>query len=279
MKITTIRTQTHSGARLPKITFTSGGIRNTTGETESDIRQDPATTLLVLRPSTSDESVEQLVQMASSPSAGLKVYLKCVVDTDPVQTLYLDKAFFDGLRRKAGDAVERTAETLRQAGMEVEALPPHFGLAAEEVLRTEGQIHPDVIIMDVPHQTRLQKVFDRAFSKAVTKKAKAMVVTLLDEQHQPKLQPQRLGSVSGRVRLGTALFIGVIVALWMIMARQNADYWSLNHLLKYSEWGSAMAAYMAVLWGLVAGVAISLALTLARSQAIKQVSSKGKESQ
>jgi len=275
----TIKTQTQLEARLPKNAFALDHIRNSKGESQSDFGQKVVTALLVLGPSTSHESVDQFVQMASSPSAGLKVYLKYVVDMDPVQTLYLDKAFFGGLRQKAADAVERTAEKLRQAGMEVGAPPPHFVLAAEEVLRTERQIHPDVIVMDVPHQTRLQKMFDRDFSREVTKKAKALVVTIRDEQDQPKLQPQRASAVSGRFRLRTALFIGVIVALWTVMARQNGDYWSLNHLLKYSEWGSAMAAFMAVLWGLVAGVAIFLALTLARSQAIKQVSSKGKESQ
>ncbi|MBT4512483.1 MAG: universal stress protein, partial [Chloroflexi bacterium] len=67
---------------------------------------------------------------------------------------------------------------LQAAGLEVEVLPPHFGIAAEEILRTERQIRPDMIIIEAPWLSAFRRLFNRDFSERIVRQAKAPVLTV-----------------------------------------------------------------------------------------------------
>lgn len=147
--------------------------------------------LVVVRPGFSGEGVDRIIDLACSDIGKTKVYLKYVGDMDPVDGLYLDEEYFGKLREKGQAALNPQIRKLQAAGLEVEVLPPHFGIAAEEILRVEKAIKPDVIVTEAPRLSAFRRLFNRDFTERVIRQATAPVLTVrpTDDIKERGIQP------------------------------------------------------------------------------------------
>ena len=147
--------------------------------------------LVVLRPEFGSKGVDRIIALAHSGLSKAKVFLEYVEDMDPLDGLYVDDAYFDSLRQKGHDILDPQVKRIRDAGLDVEVLPSYFGIAAEEILRVEKQIQPDVVVVDVPQYSAFRRLFNRDFSDEVVRKAKAPVLAIgpKDEVSPRLLEP------------------------------------------------------------------------------------------
>jgi nucleotide-binding universal stress UspA family protein len=83
---------------------------------------------------------------------------------------------YDELRKRGKEVIDEEVNALQDAGLNPEALPMYFGIAAEEILRTEKRIQPDLIIMGVRGLSTFKKFLVGSVSEEVTRKAKAPVL-------------------------------------------------------------------------------------------------------
>jgi nucleotide-binding universal stress UspA family protein len=134
--------------------------------------------LVILDPKISSEAIDRVAKFACSGVAGCKVYVKYVVDMDPIAGLHFHDAHFDLMRKDGREMVDVQASRLRDSGVEVEVLPSHFGMAAEEILRVEEQIRPDVIVVRAPRSPLIRRLLPRDFREEVVQKASAPVLTV-----------------------------------------------------------------------------------------------------
>jgi hypothetical protein len=103
--------------------------------------------LVILDPKISSEAIDRVAKFACSGVAGCKVYVKYVVDMDPIAGLHFHDAHFDLM-------------------------------AAEEILRVEEQIRPDVIVVRAPRSPLIRRLLPRDFREEVVQKASAPVLTV-----------------------------------------------------------------------------------------------------
>jgi len=134
--------------------------------------------LVILDPRVSPEAIDRVARFACSGVTKCKVYVKYVVDMDPIAGLYLHDAHFDKMRKEGRDIVGRQVDMLHDSGVDVEVLPSHFGMAAEEILRVEEQMRPDIIVVAAPQASALRRLLQGDFREDVVRKANAPVLTV-----------------------------------------------------------------------------------------------------
>lgn len=156
--------------------------------------------LIVLTQDSGCLAMGQVIELVRSGLTRTIVYLKYVVDMDPVAGLHIKEEQFDRMREKAQQIVGQQAEELKKAGLEVGILPPHFGIAAEEILRVEEQIEPDVIVIVAPTSSTFKRLLmGRDFSEEVVRTARTPVLTVRPTSiylstRKAKPQPAQLSS-------------------------------------------------------------------------------------
>ena len=134
--------------------------------------KDTAKSLVVLTSDYSKEAVDEIIKLASSGLAGTKVYLKYVEDEDPAIDVYLEKEDFDEKKRMAQEIYEKQSKRITDAGLDVEVLEPHFGIAWEEILRVEKRLGFDIIIIAAPARSIKRRILKGThFSRKVARKA------------------------------------------------------------------------------------------------------------
>ena len=134
--------------------------------------------LVVVRPGFNGEGVDRIIDLACSDTGKTKVYLKYVVDMDPIDGLYLGENYFDKLREEVQTKLNPEMTKLEGVGLETEVLRPHFSIAAEEILRVEKTVQPDVIVIEAPRLSTFRRLFNRDFTDSVIREAKAPVLTV-----------------------------------------------------------------------------------------------------
>lgn len=133
--------------------------------------------LVVINQDNGRKAVDECLQLIESGIKNPEVYLFYVVDMDPVAPLVNgSEKMYSELRKKGSEVIDKEVKRLRDRGVELEVFPPHFGIAAEAILRTEKSVQPDLIIMDARGLSTLKKLFMGSISDTVSKKAKAPVL-------------------------------------------------------------------------------------------------------
>src|SRR4030042_452778 len=122
------------------------------------IAKDIVKSLVVLTPDYYNEAVDGVIKLASSSLSETIVYLKYIENTDPSMDLYLEKKDFDKKKEQAQAIYGKQAKRIMDAGLSVEVLQPHFGIAVEEILRVEKQLGLDIIIMAVPKRSIYRRI-------------------------------------------------------------------------------------------------------------------------
>jgi nucleotide-binding universal stress UspA family protein len=153
------------------------GIRET-GGIEKMNGNEEVKALVVLTPKAGCEAIDRIMEFTNYRLAKYRVYLKYIVDIDPMVGLYFKDDHFDRLRKEGQDIVDHQVERLRDFSVDVEVLPFHFGIATEEILRTEKQIQPDIIIVGAPRTSALKRLLAGDFCEDVVRKANAPVLTV-----------------------------------------------------------------------------------------------------
>ena len=122
------------------------------------------------------KAVENAIYLASGKNP--KIYLLYTVDMElpPVVSEKTEKQIYDRLREEGKQIVERSAEQIRAAGLDVEIIGMHFGFAAERILKAEKEVNPDVIVMSTRGLSTLKKILLGSPSEEVSKEAKAPVL-------------------------------------------------------------------------------------------------------
>jgi len=137
------------------------------------IAKDVVKSLVILTSDYCNEAVDEIIKLASSGISKTKVYLKYLEDTDPSMDLFLEKEDFDQKKGRAQDIYDKQSKRITYAGLDVEILKPHFGIASEEVLRLERQLGLDIIIIAAPKRSIYRRILYGAhFSTEVARKAK-----------------------------------------------------------------------------------------------------------
>ena len=145
---------------------------------ENMIARDVVKSLVVLTSDSCTEAVDEVIKLASSSRSKTVVYLKYVEDSDPTLNLYLKKEDFDKKRWQAQEICTEQSKRIMDAGLEVEVLPPYFGIAAEEIARVEKQIGLDIIVIAAPERSTYQRILNGAhFSEDVIRRV--MTPTLI----------------------------------------------------------------------------------------------------
>jgi len=134
--------------------------------------------LVVLSPKAGGEAVDRIMELVESGALKTTVYVKYVVDMDPVLSVYFQDTQFDAMKMEGQRIVDCEANRLRDRGIQVEVLPSHFGIAAEEVLRVEKQIRPDLIVIGAPRTSRVRRLLWADFSTDVVRQAISPVLTV-----------------------------------------------------------------------------------------------------
>lgn len=136
------------------------------------ILKDIVKALVVLTPDYFDEPVDEVIMLASSSPAKTLVYLKYFENADPAKYRYLDKMDYDKKKEQAHALYEKQSKRIRDAGLDVDILQPHFGIAAEEILRVERELGLDIIIIAVPKRSIYRRILNGVhFSEEVSRKA------------------------------------------------------------------------------------------------------------
>ena len=136
------------------------------------IARDVVKSLVVLTSDYSGEAVDEVIKLASSGLNKTLVYLKYVEDSNPTMDLYLKKEDFDEKKKRAQKLCNEQSKKILNAGLDVEVLQPHFGIASEEILRVEKQIGLDIIIIVAPERSIYQRLLRGGhFSEEVVRKA------------------------------------------------------------------------------------------------------------
>lgn len=143
------------------------------------ITQDTVKSLVIL---TSDycnnEAVDEVIKLASSRVAKTIVYLKYLEDSDPSKDSHLEKEDFDERKQQARKIYAKHIKSITDAGLDVEVLKPHFGIASEEILRVERQLGLDIIIIPAPKRSFYKRIWKGVhFSEEISRKA--MTPTLI----------------------------------------------------------------------------------------------------
>lgn len=134
--------------------------------------------LVVLNPNFGCEAVDKIIELVHSGLTKITVYMKYVVDMDPVAGLYIKEEQFTKMRKKGQEIIEQQVKRLQDAGLDVEILPSHFGIATEEILRVEKQIKPDLVVTSAPVLSTFRRLLTGDFSENVVRKAKVPVLTV-----------------------------------------------------------------------------------------------------
>lgn len=145
------------------------------------IVKDIVKTLVVLTPDYFNEPVDEVIKLASSNLYESKtvVYLKYFENADPAIYRYLEKDEFDYKKEQAQAVCEKQGRRIRDAGLNIEILQPHFGIAAEEILRVEKQVGLDMIIIAVPKRSIIRRILEGVhFSQEVSRKAMTPILLL-----------------------------------------------------------------------------------------------------
>lgn len=122
------------------------------------------------------EAIDRVIEFADSGLAKYKVYLKYIVDIDPIAELYFKDGQFDRLRKEGQEIVDPQITRLRNCGVDVEVLPFHFGIAAEEILRTEKQIQPDIIVVGSSRTSTVRRLLWGGICEDMVRQAKTPVL-------------------------------------------------------------------------------------------------------
>lgn len=141
--------------------------------------------LVILSPTSGGQAIDRVMEIADSGRRKIKLYLKYVVDMDPVAEVFLDEKHLEGLKKEGRDAIGRQVERLRGCGVDAEVLPPHFGIAAEEILRVEKQIQPDVIVVGAPRTSTVKRLLWGDFCEDVVRQANTPVLTVRPNGERP----------------------------------------------------------------------------------------------
>lgn len=145
---------------------------------EKMIGKNEVKALAVLSPKNGCEAIDRVIEFADSGLAKYKVYVKYVVDIDPIAGLYFKDGQFDRLRKEGQEIVDPQITRLRNCGVDVEVLPFHFGIAAEEILRTEKQIQPDIIVVGATRTSTVRRLLWGDFCEDILRRANTPVVTV-----------------------------------------------------------------------------------------------------
>ena len=131
--------------------------------------------LVVINPEYGRKAVNECLQLVQSGLENPEVHLLYVVDIEPMPFLDngLEKKFYDELRNKGQEVIDEEVRKLKNAGINPEVLPMHFGIAAEAILRAEKTVNPDLIIMASRGLSTLKKFLKGSVSDRVAKEAKA----------------------------------------------------------------------------------------------------------
>ena len=136
------------------------------------IARDVVKSLIVLTSDCYEEAVDEIIKLASSGLYKTLVYLKYVEDSNPAMDLYLKKEDFDEKKKRAQKLCDEQCRKILNAGLNVEVLQPHFGIASEEILRVEKQIGLDIIIIVAPERSIYQRLLRGGhFSEEIVRKA------------------------------------------------------------------------------------------------------------
>ncbi len=146
--------------------------------------------LVILSPTASGQAIDRVMEIADSGHRSVKLYLKYVVDMDPVAEVFLDERHLERMKKEGRDTVGRQVERLRGRGVDTEVLPPHFGIAAEEILRVEKQIHPDVIVVGAPRTSTVKRLLWGDFCEEVVRQASTPVLTVRLNGERPTYHRQ-----------------------------------------------------------------------------------------
>lgn len=117
-----------------------------------------------------NEAVDEAIKLTSSGIARTTVYLKYVEDTDPSKDIHLEKEDYDERKKRAQKKYAKYSQRIIDAGLEVEVLKPHFGIAVEEILRVEKQLGFDIIIIAAPRRSIFGRILKGAhFSEKISR--------------------------------------------------------------------------------------------------------------
>lgn len=134
--------------------------------------------LVILDPKVSPEAIDRVARFARLGVTKCKVYVKYAVDMDPIAGLYLNDAHFDRMRKERRDIVGRQVDMLRDSGVDVEVLPSHFGIAAEEILRGRSRYDLTYIVIGAPRRSAVSRLLRGDFREDVARRAGAPVLTV-----------------------------------------------------------------------------------------------------
>lgn len=134
--------------------------------------------LVVINKDYGRKAVDECLRLVQFGLEHPEVHLLYVVDMEPVPALDngLEKKWYDGLREEASEVIDEEVKRLQDEGIEPEVLAPHFGIAAEAILRAEKMVQPDLIIMSARGLSTLKKFLTGSISDSVSKEAKAPVL-------------------------------------------------------------------------------------------------------
>lgn len=128
--------------------------------------------LVILTSDYYDEVVDEVIKLASSSFSKAKVYLKYFENTDPSMDVHLNKDDYDDMKKRAQEICDRQIKRMGDAGLDMELLSPHFGIASQEILRIEKQLRLDRIIIVSPKRSIYKKILKgKHFSEEIIHKA------------------------------------------------------------------------------------------------------------
>jgi len=131
--------------------------------------------LVVINPDYGRKAVDTCIKIIQSGINNPEVHLLYTVDMEPVAALdeKLEKKMYDELRSQGGKVIEEEVKKLQNYNVNPEVHPMYFGIATEEILRTEKALEPDLIIMGARGLSTIKKFLMGSISEQVSKKAKA----------------------------------------------------------------------------------------------------------
>lgn len=134
--------------------------------------------LVVLQPETYDKAIDEVIEFAKSGIKELKAYLLYVVDLEPLPALDYrkEKQMFDEMEKGGVEVIEKARKKLQESGIPVEILPMHFGIAHEEVLRTEEYVRPDLVVTQKRAFSRFERLLNGSITDKLAKNSKVPVV-------------------------------------------------------------------------------------------------------
>lgn len=122
------------------------------------IAKDVVKTLVVLSPDCNSVAVDEVIKLSASGLAKTMVYLMYVEDSDPALDIYLKEKDFDEKRRRAQEICQISSKKITDAGLDVQVLQPHFGIAVEQISRIDRQLGLDIIIIAAPERSTYKRI-------------------------------------------------------------------------------------------------------------------------